>query len=118
MDFSRLSSIREDNDLKQSDMARILNVEQSNISRWENNKEIIPLDKKYIDNNIKSFKNDKKITQTELADFLNTSHSTISAYESGNTLILTAFAYQICKKYNISLDWLCGRSKIMNLSKN
>lgn len=43
MDFSRLSSIREDNDLKQSDMARILNVEQSNISRWENNKEIIPL---------------------------------------------------------------------------
>ncbi len=45
MDFSRLSSIREDNDLKQSDMARILNVEQSNISRWENNKEIIPLDK-------------------------------------------------------------------------
>ena len=51
------------------------------------------------------------ITQTDLANYLNTTHSTISAYESGKTMLLTSFAYQICNKYNISLDWLCGRSK-------
>ena len=51
-----------------------------------------------------------KLTQVKLATELNTSHSTISAYESGKTVILTTFAYQICLKYNISLDWLCGKT--------
>ena len=51
------------------------------------------------------------ITQEELASTLNTTHSTISAYESGKTTILTAFAYEICKRYNISMDYLCGRVK-------
>ena len=50
------------------------------------------------------------ITQEELARVLNTSQSTVSAYESGKTLILTSFAIQICKTYNISLDWLMGRT--------
>ena len=36
---------------------------------------------------------------------------TISAYESGKTTILTAFAYEICKRYNISMDYLCGRTR-------
>lgn len=40
---------------------------------------------------------------------LNTSHSTISAYENGKILILTSFAYSIAIKYNVSLDWLCGK---------
>lgn len=67
------------------------------------------LDKKLIGNNLKKFRHDNNITQVELAKILNTTHSTLSAYESGKTLILTAFAYQICKTYKISLDWLCGR---------
>lgn len=50
-----------------------------------------------------------KLTQINLAQYLNTSHSTISAYETGKTLILTTFAYQVCLKYHLSLDWLCGR---------
>ena len=49
------------------------------------------------------------LTQKELAKNLNTTHSTISAYETGKTLILTVFAYQICVKYNVSMDWLCGK---------
>ena len=55
---------------------------------------------------------EKNITQEELASTLNTTHSTISAYESGKTTILTAFAYEICKRYNISMDYLCGRTLI------
>lgn len=58
---------------------------------------------------LRKWRNEKGITQKELANFLNTTQSTISAYESGKVLILTAFAYQIAKKYKISMDWLCCR---------
>lgn len=67
------------------------------------------IDKKIIGNRLKLFRKEKNITQEELANILNTTHSTISVYENGKTTILTAFAYEICKKYNISMDYLCGR---------
>ena len=70
-------------------------------------KPISSLDRKLIGNNIKLIRKKFSLTQQNLADLLNTSHSTISAYEAGKTLILTIFAYQICLKYNFSLDWLC-----------
>lgn len=73
-------------------------------------KPINSLDRKLIGNNIKLIRKKFGLTQQNLADLLNTSHSTISAYEAGKTLILTIFAYQICLKYNISLDWLCGNN--------
>ena len=73
-------------------------------------KPINSLDRKLIGNNIKLIRKKFSLTQQNLADLLNTSHSTISAYEAGKTLILTIFAYQICLKYNISLDWLCGNN--------
>lgn len=140
---NRLSLLREELDLKQNDLAKILGVNRVNISNWENNKEIIPLeklnicanyfntsfdyiteltdikyfksnntvlDKKLIGNRIIELRKKYNLTQQQLADVLNTSHSTISAYENGKTLILTAFAYQICLKYNVSMDWLCGRT--------
>lgn len=137
----RLLDIRDEANLKQEDMATILKVSQSNYSRWENGKELIPLNKlnllcnhfkvsmdyvigisrnskcqetydfkkEVIGKNLKKLREDKNMTQQELANFLNTTQSTISAYESGKTTLLTAFALQIVEKYNISLDWLCGR---------
>ena len=60
-------------------------------------------------------RNDNNLTLRNLANELNTTSSTISAYEADKTLILTAFAYQIAKKYKISLDWLVGKSDIKNL---
>ena len=151
MDLERLGFLREDNDLKQIELASVMGIKQVNISNWERNKEVIPLDKlnfyanyfnvsmdyivklsniknnnsnnivkldkKVIGNNLKEIRKIYKLTQVKLAKLLNTTHSTISAYESGKTMILTSFAYQICKKYNLSLDYLCGRSKVMNLVK-
>lgn len=144
MNFERLYFLREDNDLTQEQLSKILNVSRVAISQWESNKEIIPLsklnmysnyfnvsldyivglsdekqtnnlniglDKKLIGTRLQEFRNKFNITQEQLANELNTSHSTISAYESGKTLILTGFAYTIAKKYNISLDWLCGKIK-------
>ena len=72
------------------------------------------IDKKIIGMRLKEFRKEKNITQEELASTLNTTHSTISAYESGKTTILTAFAYEICKRYNISMDYLCGRTRQIN----
>lgn len=65
--------------------------------------------KEIIGKRLKEFRKNNKMTQKELAQILNTTQSTISAYESGKTTLLTAFALEIVKKYNISLDWLCGR---------
>ena len=50
-----------------------------------------------------------KLTQQDLAAMLNTTQSTISAYESGKVVILTVFALQICQRFDISMDYLCGR---------
>lgn len=83
----------------------------SGLSNNQNAVKLCDLNSKKVGNNLRNFRREKKMTQVELASFLNTTHSTISAYESGKTLILTSFAYQICKKYNISLDWLCGKSE-------
>ena len=45
MNLERLSHLREDADLKQLEIANTLNIARVNISKWETNKEIIPLDK-------------------------------------------------------------------------
>lgn len=142
MNFERLFFLREEKDLTQENMGKILDVSRVAISQWETSKEIIPLEQlnayaNYFNvsldyivqiSNVKEYKIINKsldpkivgkrllyirhkfgITQEELANNLNTTHSTISAYETGKTLILTVFAYQICVKYNASMDWLCGR---------
>lgn len=72
------------------------------------------IDKSSIGKRLREFRIKNNVTQMELAKLLNTTHSTISAYESGKTTILTAFAYEICKRYNISMDYLCGRTNAKN----
>lgn len=69
------------------------------------------LDPKIVGQNIKKVRKDNNISQRELAKELGTTQSVIYGYENGKFLILTAFAYQICVKYNISMDWLCGRGR-------
>ena len=139
MNFQKLIEIREDFNLKQKDIASVLGITQQSYSLWENGSKIIPLkhlnnlcnyynlsmdyvigynvinkkiDKILIGERLRKIRKEKNITQEELANILNTTHSTISAYESGKTTILTAFAYEICKRYNISMDYLCGRTLI------
>lgn len=143
MDFKRLLRLREEKELTQAEIAKIFKVSQANYSRWEREKEFIPLRKinliciyfnvsmdyligltntnikymktdlnpKKIGQNIKTIRKNNNLSQKDLAFLLNTTQSTISAYESGKTLILTAFALQIVKEFNVSLDWLCNRKK-------
>ncbi len=142
MNLERLFLLREENELRQQDIAEVLNVNRVNISNWEKGKEIIPLtklniyanyfnvsldylvkltnnkdnvnnhkilNKKLIGSRLKEVRKNNNLTQKELADILNTTQSTISDYEKGNNLILTSFAYQVCLRYNVSMDWLCGK---------
>lgn len=140
---NRIYFIREENDLTQEDLGKILKVDRSVISKWENGKSIPPIRKvniisnkfnvsfDYIFNLSKSKNTDKinnsldlkiigkrileirtryNLTLRDLARDLNTTSSTISGYETGKTLILTAFALQLCKKYNLSMDWIYGKT--------
>ena len=84
----------------------ILKINNKNILYHEINE----IDKSLVGKRLKKIRLDNNLTQECLANILNTTHSTISSYENGKTLILTSFAYQICKNYNISMDWLCGRT--------
>ncbi len=72
---------------------------------------IASLNKKKIGQNLKTIREKYNLTMRELANILNTTSSTISAYESGKTLILTVFAFQICQRYNLSMDIFLGRVK-------
>lgn len=69
------------------------------------------LDSKEIGQRLKSLRIQNGFYQHQLAKLLNTTQSTISAYEKGETLILTAFAYQIAKQFHLSLDEFCGRTE-------
>lgn len=75
-------------------------------------KKLNELDKKIIGNNIRKLRRDNDLTLRDLAKVLNTTSSTIWAYETGKTLLLTAFAIEIAKKYHLSIDELCGKEKI------
>lgn len=67
--------------------------------------------KEIVGKNIIKLRQNHNLTLRELAKVLNTTSSTISAYETGKTLLLTAFAIQISKRYKISLDKLYGKIK-------
>ena len=90
----RIAAIRKYNRINQADLAEKLGKSLRTVQKYESGEIDIPLS-----------------TLAEVAEILNTTQSTISAYESGKTVLLTAFAIQISKKYNVSLDWLCSREK-------
>ena len=73
-------------------------------------KELKTLDKKLIGTRIKEIRKKHKLTQKGLAETLHTSQSTISSYENGNTMILTAFLYEMCSKLNVSMNYIVGKT--------
>ena len=46
---------------------------------------------------------------------LHTSQSTISSYEHGNTIILTAFLYEMCSKLNVSANYIVGKTNTIKI---
>ena len=83
----------------------IFNFTKTNLYK-NSQKEINKLE---VGKRLKEFRKENKLTQEKLASILNTVHPVISNYESGKFLIATPFLYTICKKYNISADYLLGK---------
>ena len=77
----------------------------------DNKTEVLPaeIDSKVVGLRLREIRKEKHLYQDTLAKEIGTSHSLISEYEKGKKLISLAYAYAICKKYNISMDYLYGR---------
>ena len=92
-----------------------------NFSDIKQNKKIIKeIDLIKVGERLKNFRKDNNLTQKEIASFLNIDQPTWSIYEAGKSLIGTPFLYMICSKYNISADYLLGRTnepKNINIKK-
>ena len=73
------------------------------------------LDKVLIGKRIRYIRKMKGLTQENLAQIINTSQSTISAYENGNNLIITSFLYELCKRLDVSMDYITLRSNIIKI---
>jgi transcriptional regulator with XRE-family HTH domain len=79
----------------------------TNLENYSQNSNSI--NKEQAGKRLKEFRKENKLTQEKLANILNTTFSNIAFYEKGRNLISTTFLYDICKKYNISADYLLGR---------
>ena len=78
-------------------------------------KKIVKLDKKLIGQRIKEIRKKNKLTQADLAEILHTTQSASSSYEHGNTIILTAFLYEMCTKLNVSANYLVGKTNTIKI---
>ena len=77
------------------------------IKKYDNYSKVIHTD--LMVKRLKEFRKENKLSQEKLATILNVAKGTIGNYESNRGIIATPFLYQICKKYNISADYLLGK---------
>ena len=70
----------------------------------------IKIDKTFIGKRLKEIRKDLDLSQFDFANNCGISQTTYSHYETGLNLITTMNAYAICKTYNISMDYIVGRT--------
>ena len=68
--------------------------------------------------NLKYLRKQRGITQQQIADTINTSRSCISNYESGNRQPDNETIKLLADYFDVSVDYLFGRSEIKTLIKN
>lgn len=67
------------------------------------------INQKEIGSRLKNFRKEKHLSQREFSEKINIHPSTLSNYENGKNMITTFFLYEICKKFNVSADYLLGK---------
>lgn len=79
----------------------------SNEEQYENNHKGI--NQKLSGKRIMQLRKIKGLTQTAFASEFDCTYGAISGYERGRYPIATKHLYDLCKKYNISADYLLGK---------
>ena len=142
IDFKRLRDIREDNDINQEEMAKILNVNRSTYSLWELSINIIPLknlcdysdyfdvgidyllslsnekeknknkglDLNTLGSNMRKIRTENNLSQDDVAKILGVTQACITKYENGKICISISNLYKFCKNFNVSFNYMCGKS--------
>ena len=87
----------------------------SNSQRYDNAS--LEINNKLSGERLRELRKSLNLTQDKLAKILKTAPSVIGGYEKGRRLIATPFLYTICKKYNISADYLLGKIDTNTLKK-
>lgn len=77
----------------------------------------IKTNKNLIGLRLKDLRNSLNLSQEKFANKCGLSQTTYSHYETGFNLITTTNAYSICKTYNVSMDWLVGRTNNSKINK-
>ncbi len=85
------------------------------LSRKNTKYEKINVNKQMIGKKLKELRTKLNLSQQALADDCNFSQSTYSTYENGKFLINSITIYTICKTYNVSMDYLVGRTNNKDL---
>ena len=57
---------------------------------------------------IKEVRTSEKLNQSDFGKSISVSQDTVSLWEKGRSLPNTEFVIEICKKYNVSADYLLG----------
>lgn len=63
---------------------------------------------------LKELREDSKLTQEKIAKYLKISRQTISGYETGSNEPSIENLIKLADLFNVSLDYLCGRTKEKN----
>ena len=61
--------------------------------------------------NIRNLREDNDIIQNELAEYLNVKQTTYSKYELGKINVPVEVVIKLAEYYEVSIDYLVGRSK-------
>ena len=78
----------------------------TNIKNYKDNKHEI--NREISSQRLKEFRKKNNLSQNSLAQKLKISRSIIVYHENKRTIIGTPFLYELCKKYNISADYMLG----------
>lgn len=71
-----------------------------------------------LGNRIADLRKSNKLSQIEFAKILNISNTTLSQYESGKRIPSDDVKIQIADYFNVSLDYLFGRTNVMNIAES
>ncbi|WP_432408875.1 helix-turn-helix domain-containing protein [Wukongibacter sp. M2B1] len=129
----KLKSLREKKGLSQTELGKIFSVSEAAIYFWESNKrpptyqllnklanyfDVSPrfllgyddIDKTIFGNRLKYLREDRFLTQHDLGGVINIPQNTISNYEKGKNFPTVETLYLLADYFNISIDYLVGRT--------